>query len=434
MRFNNPLFFRAFFLTLLLPLIFNVANAQTCNISITTVVDNTVSCFGLSDGQATASATGGTPAYTYAWSNGQNTATATNLATGTYTVIISDANSCIDSSSVTVVVLDNIPPVVTCPADIDTSNDLDQCSAVINYTVSSTDNCSGDTLLQISGLASGSAFPIGTTVNTFVAVDASGNSDTCSFEVVVADTQLPVIICPPSITQCDPLVFFDAPVGFDACAATSTIKTNAFGLFSGSEFPLGTTTIQYRVSDAKGASQTCSFDITVFEPPSVEIGPDIQTTDADPVQLQPILTNYGTGEWSPAFSLDDAFIEDPVASPIETTTYTLNVVSPDGCEASDSVTVFVEVITELVPTTLFTPNGDGRNDTWTLNKPALVNGCKVAVFNRWGNPVFETTGYDNSWDGTENGNPLPEATYYYVIECDGQSEMTGPVTILRVKR
>ncbi len=60
----------------------------------TITVDANVSCFGLSDGQATASATGGTPGYTYNWSNSQTTATATNLLAGTYTVTVTDANLC----------------------------------------------------------------------------------------------------------------------------------------------------------------------------------------------------------------------------------------------------------------------------------------------------------------------------------------------------
>lgn len=61
-----------------------------------------VSCFGGTNGSATVSATGGTGAYTYSWSNGSITATASNLAAGTYSVTVTDAAGCSASSSVVI--------------------------------------------------------------------------------------------------------------------------------------------------------------------------------------------------------------------------------------------------------------------------------------------------------------------------------------------
>ncbi len=73
-------------------------------------VNNNVSCGGLCDGSATATATGGTVQYSYLWSpTGQTTATATNLCAGTYTVTVTDANGC--DSTVTVVITE--PPILT---------------------------------------------------------------------------------------------------------------------------------------------------------------------------------------------------------------------------------------------------------------------------------------------------------------------------------
>jgi len=63
---------------------------------------DSVLCFGGSTGSATASATAGTPGFTYAWSNGQSTATATNLQVGTYTCTVSDNLGCTSTVSTTV--------------------------------------------------------------------------------------------------------------------------------------------------------------------------------------------------------------------------------------------------------------------------------------------------------------------------------------------
>ena len=86
--------------------------------------------------------------------------------------------------------------------------------------------------------------------------------------------------------------------------------------------------------------------------------------------------------------------------------------------------------------TLFTPNGDGKNDVFVLeNLNELYPNCKVSIVNRWGNLVFESEGYINPWDGTlfNTGNPLPLGTYYYRLELteDSSSDITGPISILR---
>jgi hypothetical protein len=63
------------------------------------------------------------------------------------------------------------------------NNDLNNCSAVVTYIVTYADNCPNPVLTQTAGLASGSAFPVGTTTNTFKVTDGSGNTATCSFNV-----------------------------------------------------------------------------------------------------------------------------------------------------------------------------------------------------------------------------------------------------------
>ncbi len=59
-------------------------------------------CFGANNGNATVSASGGSPAYTYLWSNGASTASASSLTVGTYTVTVTDSHTCTKSTSVTV--------------------------------------------------------------------------------------------------------------------------------------------------------------------------------------------------------------------------------------------------------------------------------------------------------------------------------------------
>ncbi|MDB5192918.1 MAG: hypothetical protein JWQ96_2481 [Segetibacter sp.] len=81
---------------------------------------------------------------------------------------------------------------------------------------------------------------------------------------------------------------------------------------------------------------------------------------------------------------------------------------------------------------VFSPNGDGINDVWTLKGLKDFTTCTVEVFTRYGQKVFSSVGYNNPWNGTLNSQILPVGTYYYVIDLrDGTTPFGGSVTILR---
>ena len=81
---------------------------------------------------------------------------------------------------------------------------------------------------------------------------------------------------------------------------------------------------------------------------------------------------------------------------------------------------------------LFSPNGDGVNDYWKWNDYDKYEGCKLAVFNRFGKLVYEKNTYDGSWDGrTMDGQVLEEEAYFYIITCTGSPDVTGGVRIVR---
>jgi gliding motility-associated-like protein len=70
-----------------------------------------------------------------------------------------------------------------------------------------------------------------------------------------------------------------------------------------------------------------------------------------------------------------------------------------------------------------TPNGDGKNDLWVITKPASCDSIKITVFNRWGNIVYKDANYLNNWGGTnQNGDLLPQSTYFVVIELSNGSK------------
>jgi gliding motility-associated-like protein len=80
---------------------------------------------------------------------------------------------------------------------------------------------------------------------------------------------------------------------------------------------------------------------------------------------------------------------------------------------------------------LFTPNNDGINDYWYIPNLAAFGKLQVTVYNRYGQAVYRSDSYKNDWDGTWNGNPLPSATYYYIIKSSTKGIIKGVVNIVR---
>jgi hypothetical protein len=181
---------------------------------------------------------------------------------------VTDAAGNTATCTFTVTVNDNEAPVITCPASIVAPAALGTCNAVATYIApNGTDNCTGATTIRVTGLNSGSSFPIGVTTNLFRVTDGSGNSTTCSFTVTVTDAEAPTVTCPANITvgngpgMCGANVSFVTPVGTDNCSSTTT--SLLAGLPTGGAFPVGTTTNTFAVTDVSSNSATCSFTVTV---------------------------------------------------------------------------------------------------------------------------------------------------------------------------
>lgn len=188
------------------------------------------------------------------------------------------------------------------------------------------------------------------------------------------------------------------------------------------------------VFDNHGCQQKDSAEVTVWELPAVTTNNDTTVSLGYDVPLWASGANYYS--WDPATYLDNPSSDMPTSvSPLETITYTVTGTDLNGCVNSADVTVTVNPDYTLETVNLFTPNNDGYNDFWKIKNVDLYSDCTVQVYNRWGVEVFSQKGYQNNWDGTFKGEQLPDATYYYVITCDGtDKEYDGAISILRNKK
>jgi gliding motility-associated-like protein len=151
-------------------------------------------------------------------------------------------------------------------------------------------------------------------------------------------------------------------------------------------------------------------------------GGNIWTVVNQPANGSVLLNQDGSYTYTPQlnFNGSDSF------------TYELCDADGDCDEASVSVTM-VDVV---LPNQIFTPNNDGQNDTFYIFGIGLYPNNRLTIFNRWGNLVYEKSGYLNEWDGYANvkkvGNsPLPVGTYFYVLDYGNNKHKTGYIYLDR---
>src|SRR5207249_834676 len=151
---------------------------------------------------------------------------------------------------------------ILCPSDITVSTAPGSCASNVMFSATPADNCSGVT--YACSPASGSAFGKGTTPVTCTATDAGGNTNACTFNITVNDTEAPHAICPANIVvstapgSCASNVTFSASVT-DNCPGA----TLACDPISGSTFNKGVTTVTCTATDAVGNTNACTFTVTV---------------------------------------------------------------------------------------------------------------------------------------------------------------------------
>ena len=133
--------------------------------------------------------------------------------------------------------------------------------------------------------------------------------------------------------------------------------------------------------------------------------------------------------WQPPVYLSNDTVLNPVCTPFATTDYTLNIIDTNGCITAAKYNVKVVNI-PIIPNA-FSPNGDLDHDKWVFGNITNDNVTEVKVFDRNGQIVYTNYNYDNSWDGTRGGQPLPMGTYYYIIKINKIYSLTGWVLIIR---
>lgn len=167
-------------------------------------------------------------------------------------------------------------------------------------------------------------------------------------------------------------------------------------------------------------SDADSLHVTFLENPEANAGPDQSLDNIFETSMQALLPDGMNGEWllsEGSGDLANYFMpeSDVYNLSLGKNTFTWTVENRN-CIDSDTVNIFVYDI--FIPD-LITPNGDNDNDYFEISGIENTESVEVTIFNRWGNEVFYSSNYQNSWDGTgKSGELLTNDTYFYVVNID----------------
>jgi hypothetical protein len=312
-------------------------------------VDSTISCNGFSDGGATVTATGGTGMYMYSWSNGATTASITGVMAGTYSVTVTDANGCTDSSSIAITepgvlvasaVIDNN---VSCNGGADGSATASATGGTMPYTYSWSNMA---TTANAAGLLPGTY--------TVTITDANGCSDSASV-TITEPTALTSSVALNSNVTCNG--------GMDGSATVSAMGGTMPYSYAWSNGDLTATTITIAgthtvtVTDANGCTSVSS--ITITQPTLiVALIPNVSNNlcfgDANG-SLEAVATG-GVPGYSYAWSDGQT---TPIATGLAAGTYTVTVTDMSGCTmtTTESVTEPNELLSTFTAVTNPACNG-----------------------------------------------------------------------------
>jgi hypothetical protein len=182
---------------------------------------------------------------------------------GSHPVLLTVTDQCGNSNTctATITVRDVTPPLITCPANVTTNASAGLCCAtgVALGTATATDNCGASVVNNAPG-----CIPVGTNFVVWTATDASGNTATCTQQVVVVDNQPPLISCPSSVTVYIPdgmtgagNVALGNPVASDNCGVASVTNN------SPSCIAVGTNLVVWTATDIHGNSAVCTQAVIV---------------------------------------------------------------------------------------------------------------------------------------------------------------------------
>ncbi len=195
--------------------------------------------------------------------------------------------------------------------------------------------------------------------------------------------------------------------------------------------PTTETSYQVILTNQFNCTDTAFTKIKVATKPVVDAGPNKIIVANKNIQLEGyILGNIDNFIWSPAEFINNVNLLNPTVYPPSNKKYYLTATSKNGCGTTTD-SMFVKIYQGIFIPNTFTPNGDTKNDTWNIPALEAFPKHELAVFNRYGQKMFERKQSFTAWDGKYKGITLPTGAYTYIIDLkNGTTPLKGTLLLV----
>jgi gliding motility-associated-like protein len=289
--------------------------------------------------------------------------------------------------------------------------------------------------LSNSSIANPVATPAGSTTYSVTVTDNNNcsNSDSVSVSVRPPDS----FTISPSASVCSADSVQLTVTGGDVYAWSPAAYLSNAAIANPMASPNTTMDFTVTVTDTLCSySETLSATVTVLPLPTLSL---TKSNDIDCSNNSSRLSVSGAAQylWSPGSTLNSSVSSNPLATPVETTTYIVSGTDFNGCANTDSITVLVNNTNKggyLMPNA-FTPNNDGVNDCYGISSWGIILELEFSIYNRWGERVFFTTEPGKCWDGTYKGVKQDPGMFTYSIKaktsCESMVIRKGVFSLIR---
>jgi gliding motility-associated-like protein len=362
-------------------------------------------------------------------------------------LVTESANGCVSDTATRTVIVHPIPV-----ADFTTSASVCMPGGAVNFTNQSSLTGNNNALSYVWNFGDLSAPNTSTNpshvyaaINNYTITLTATSAASCSHQVSKpfnAFFEKPIAAfeaTPDTLCQGKPTVFDDLSTDPAGSAITSWTWNFADGSAPvTTQNPVktyaqpGNYAVTLRVSNAAGCiSDLSTSPVVVYLQPVVDAGPSFTVLQGSTITFNPVVNSTSLNfVWSPAVGLSSATVLKPSLTVAFDQIYTLTATGQGGCTASDFMSV--KVLQPIDIPNAFSPNGDGINDRWEIKNLIDYADCDIQIFNRYGQRIYQQSGYTKAWDGTINGSPMPVGVYYYIIDLkNGLQKRNGSVTIIR---
>lgn len=339
----------------------------------------------------------------------------------TYVVSVMNADNCVDTDTLEIVV-EQFPVANAGPDRVICEGDATQIQA----TGGTQYNWSPASGLNNANIPNPLASPSFTTTYVVAVSNTCGTDrDTLTIQVIrVNGAASPdTIICPGDTL----LLYATGGVAYHWEPASSVQYPDSSQTLAWPGVP---TVYVVQISDPNGCSAFDSVFVDLYPVQDPDLGPDILIEFGDYTHLY--AQGNGSFLWTPDSSLSCNTCSSPVASPFSSTLYNVTLTDTNGCKFTDSIYVFVEG-SLYIPNT-FTPNRDNLNDIFYAYG-VEIKSFEMRIFTRWGEEIFYTNDLAFGWDGFHKNKACPIGVYVYKADFTQLSgkkgQLIGHVNLLR---